>query len=179
MSRSPRGPASVERLREEFDAAFSVEVREPEEQVDLLAIRIGARPFAVRLTEIAAFARMPRIVPAPSVLPEVLGLAAVRGVVLPVYALGAILEIECTNDPEWLIVTGSPALALGFEAHDAYARLPAASVARASRTEGFVSAVATFAGDVRPVLDLGAVHARLAERAKASAARQRSDHDAR
>jgi chemotaxis signal transduction protein len=114
---SPAGPEVLNELRRAFDEAFAAPaVDQPEDLTTLIAIRVAGQPFALRATEIAALAKRRRIVPAPSRVPELLGLAGIRGAPVPVYDLAALLGLSCAGEPQWLALTHPEVqLALAFD----------------------------------------------------------------
>jgi purine-binding chemotaxis protein CheW len=114
---SPAGPEVLNELRRAFDEAFAAPVlHQPEDLATLIAIRVAGQPFALRATEIAALAKRRRIVPAPSRVPELLGLAGTRGALVPVYDLAALLGLSCAGEPQWLALTHQEGqLALAFD----------------------------------------------------------------
>lgn len=114
---SPAGPEVLNQLRRAFDEAFAAPVvDQPEDSATLIAIRVAGQPFALRATEIAALAKRGRIVPAPSRVAELLGLAGIRGELVPVYDLAALLGLSRNGEPQWLALTHQEAqLALAFD----------------------------------------------------------------
>lgn len=120
-------------LRAELDASFA----RPREQarpqlVDLLAIRVGDVPFALRLAETDAVLADRPITRLPSPVSELLGLCAIRGAIAPVYDLAALLgrAVERRHTPRWLVlVKHRELLALAFDALDGQVVVPAAEIA--------------------------------------------------
>ena len=91
---------SAAALAEAFDAAFA---RPPAsgraDTQSFLALRLGDDAFAVRVGDIAALHADRRIVPMPSAEPTLLGVAAVRGRIAPVYDLAALLGYPANGAP--------------------------------------------------------------------------------
>ena len=123
MTPLPESPDRVAELRRAFDESFAVA---PPERVtsweDLLSVRIGGDPYALRVRDISGFMASGRIVPLPSRLPELLGMAGVKGALVPVFSLEALLGyVRPVEAPRWLALTGkveTVALAFGeFEGH--------------------------------------------------------------
>ena len=114
---SPAGPEALNQLRRAFDEAFAAPVVDQSEDfATLIAIRVAGQPFALRATEIAALAKRRRIVPAPSRVAELLGLAGIRGELVPVYDLAALLGLSRNGEPQWLALIHQEAkLALAFD----------------------------------------------------------------
>jgi purine-binding chemotaxis protein CheW len=59
----------------------------------LLIFRIAGESFGLRLDSVAEIIRLPNLAHMPLVPPSLLGLANLRGIVLPVVSLRAILQI--------------------------------------------------------------------------------------
>ena len=97
---------SVAELRLEFDNAFAAspagagEVRE-----SLIALRVAGEALAVKTLHITGVTKGRRIVPVPSRVPGLLGLTALRGAVLPVYDLAALLGLPAAGEGSWLLLT--------------------------------------------------------------------------
>jgi len=72
---------------------------------DFLAIRIAGDGYAVRLREISGLVKGRRIVACPSQVPEFQGIAGVRGTLVSVYSLPALLgyHIDIERAP-WLLL---------------------------------------------------------------------------
>jgi chemotaxis signal transduction protein len=123
-------------LREAFDRSF-VEPTQPNliETEDLLAIRVNDRPYAVRLSTIASLAADRPITALPGAPPRLLGVAALRGVVVPVYDLADLLGLSRSTPPRWTILTAAePPMALAFDGVDGHLRLPREAIS--TRTDG-------------------------------------------
>ncbi|HET9643997.1 MAG TPA: chemotaxis protein CheW [Burkholderiaceae bacterium] len=105
-------------LRREFDLSFSLAASAlPASRQTLLALRVAGEPYAIRADEIAGLFVDRKLVPLPSPLRELLGLAAFRGHAVPVYDLAALLGLQALRPPRWLVLTQmQPCLALAFEA---------------------------------------------------------------
>lgn len=117
------------RLRDEFDRAFAHEPALTGEGVEnFLQIRIGADGYVLRLGDVAGLFVDKTVTWLPSPVPELLGIAGFRGVVLPVYDLGALLGYPRAGTPRWLLRAAGAPIALAFEGFDGYLHLTAATV---------------------------------------------------
>src|SRR4051794_19645233 len=100
---------SLRAMRDAFDRGFA---EAPHSEVDasddFLAVQLGGAPYAVRLAEIGSVHRDHKIVPLMSDAPPFLGLASFRGVMAPVFALGALLGYREAGPFRWLVLTRSP-----------------------------------------------------------------------
>ncbi len=110
---------SVLALRREFDLSFAQAPRmETEQRANLLAIRIGGDPYAIRVSDIGGIHADCHIMPLPTPIPELLGVAGFRGQIVPVYDLAALLGYARAASPRWLVLLWqreSEAVALAFE----------------------------------------------------------------
>jgi purine-binding chemotaxis protein CheW len=125
--------ARAAQLRAELDASFARprEVTRPL-MAELLAIRIGDEPFALRLLETEAVLADRPITRLPSPLSELLGLCAIRGAIAPVYDLAALLgrPLARRHPPRWLVLAKHRELiALAFDALDGQIVVPATQIA--------------------------------------------------
>jgi chemotaxis signal transduction protein len=167
---------SVEALRREFDGAFALPTREvAADGVDLLAIRVGARRLALRVSEIAAVATGRRLTPVPSPTSELLGLVGMRGVLVAVLDLAALLgeELESSEAPRWLaLCAGDDQLALGFHVLEGHVRVPPTALEGVDGGRlGLVTHVAHTESGLRSIVGVPQV----AARAKAWAGRERPE----
>lgn len=72
---------------------------------DFLTIRVGNDGYAIRLREIGGLVKGRRIVACPSHVPEFQGIAGVRGALVSVYSLPALLGYHIdTNRAPWLLL---------------------------------------------------------------------------
>src|ERR1039458_7695948 len=79
-------------LRQAFDQSFALPPPPASQEVeDLLAIRVAGNPYAIRLRDIAGIVAGRKVVPVPAVRLDLLGLAGIRGGVVPVFGLASIL----------------------------------------------------------------------------------------
>jgi chemotaxis signal transduction protein len=119
-------------LAHAFDSAFA-EAPQPaaSHRVDVLAVRLGGVPHALRLSQLAGVFARRTIVALPCPLPELLGLVSIRAAILPVYDLAALLGLERRETP-WLVVAAEAPIAFAFEQLDGYWRLPPEGVVPAA-----------------------------------------------
>ena len=147
-------------LRRDFDRGFA----DPpfvgnETKQDLLAIRLGARRLAIRLSEIAGLFADKKITPVPGAAAGMLGIAGFRGSILPVYDLRSFLDLSTSEAPRWLVIAAAAPVAFSFEAFEEQIRVPAASIkceqtqAKSSFTTEFIQVE----GVLRPIIRLSSV----------------------
>ncbi|MBX9348608.1 chemotaxis protein CheW [Chromobacterium piscinae] len=168
MSPVPALTGSAASLREEFDRSFSLAPASPAAgSVNLLTIRIGTEPYAIRLADIRGLHADRSILELPSPLPELLGVTNFRGQIVPVYQLAALLGKAAGAAPRWMVLAKASApLALAFEAFDSHICADAGQLIASADAAGQGrprEGVRTGAGVV-PVLDIGALAAQIEAR---------------
>jgi purine-binding chemotaxis protein CheW len=155
-------------LARAFDSSFA---RAPDHdaraQIDVLAIRLGAAPHALRLAQLAGLYARRAIAPLPSAVPELLGLVSLRAAIVPVYDLAALLGRPAQQAPRWLVLAAAAPVALAFDALDGYRRLPPEAIVTGPGEAGAERGpeLARVDEALRPMVDLRAVLARIAVRA--------------
>ena len=99
---------SVAELRRQFDNTFAAAPPGPAESSEsLIALRAAGEALAVKTLHITAVAKRRRIVPVPTRVPGLLGIMALRGTLLPVYDLAALLGLPApAGVSSWLMLTG-------------------------------------------------------------------------
>ncbi|MBI4467947.1 MAG: chemotaxis protein CheW [Acidobacteria bacterium] len=159
MSDGDRLSATAEELRRAFDRSFAeAPAAESPEIEDLLAIGMGSDPYALRVSEIAGLFAGQKVSPLPGPLPELVGIAGLRGEVVPVYDMPALLGYSGAETLRWivLVVTGET-VALAFDQFDGHVRLERKAVAPEDRDNSarrHVREVARIADVVRPIIHL-------------------------
>jgi chemotaxis signal transduction protein len=121
--------ARAQALRSAFDRAFS----EPPTLAaasteDLLAIRVAGDSYALRVSELSGLVSNRKVVALPTRAPHLLGIAGVRGALVPVYALAGLLGYDVARSPgQWLALCGrQEPVALAFEELEGFLRVPSA-----------------------------------------------------
>jgi chemotaxis signal transduction protein len=171
-----RGPLDADELRRAFDLGFAAPSAEPGDGAEaFLALRVGTDAYAVRVREIAGFAAARKVVPLPSLIPEMLGLASVRGSLVPVYGLAALLGYGDRDGPlRWfLLCGGTDPLALAFADFDGYLELPRPDVRATGHGEidrTHVREVLRAGVDVRSVIDVSSLMDAIREKVAVAAA---------
>lgn len=109
--------ATAAKLRLEFDHSFAAPLAATrEELVTVLALAIEGNRFVVRSSQIAGIAKSGKIVTVPAQSRALLGLAGIRGELLPVYSLHELLGCATAGNSRWLLLCDAPVrLALAFE----------------------------------------------------------------
>jgi chemotaxis signal transduction protein len=163
-------------LRDEFDRSFAEPIGTfvPATQ-DFLALSVDGLGFALRLTEIAGLHVDRKVTRMPSSDPALLGIAGFRGLVLPVYGIGAVLGRPGTSVPRWLIVARPGAVALAFDGFDGYHRVGADAVGAApsgGAEQPFIRDFVAIGSIARPILYLPSILEHLAAKRPALPASQ-------
>jgi len=106
----------VHKLREDFDRAFAEPITDREEPpIPMLAVRAGGDALAIPVHALRGVERVGRILPLPGTPPSLLGLAGVRGRLVPVHALSTLLGgLEAARELRWLVLAGDVAVPVGF-----------------------------------------------------------------
>jgi chemotaxis signal transduction protein len=150
MSRLP-AISAAETLRIAFDGTFAALPSAAIDTEDFLVVGSGETSRAIRLSEIAGLHRATRIVPVPSPAPQLIGLAGLRGRVVPVYDLLSLLGLERTAPVRWLALTAGIPIAIGFETLERHVRL-----ARGDATPVVVLEVAKLREQIQATMRSGA-----------------------
>ena len=114
----------VAKLREAFDRSFA-EARPPDSPASetLLAIRVGAEPYALRLSQIAGLFADRKITPLPGGAPALLGIAGFRGTIVPVYDLPQLIGHRPEETVRWLAMAAGETVAVAFAVLEGHLRV--------------------------------------------------------
>jgi len=156
--------ATAAALRSSFDEGFAAAAAsQPERLEDMLAIRVGANPYALRLSEIAGLHCDLKIVAVPSPITQLLGITGLRGMLAPVYDLAALLGYPPAASPRWMVIAGrAQPVGFAFDTFEAHLRVSKESSgsgeapgsgAAGRQTRGTVRA----AGALRPIIHMASV----------------------
>ena len=149
-------------MRRLFDDGFAAAAASgPESLEDLLAIRVGSDPYALRLSEIAGLHVGVKIVPVPSPAAQLLGIVGIRGIMAPVYDLAALLRYPPAPNPRWFILARAPQpVGFAFETFESHLRVSQSSLANSNGDDAGMGARAhtratvRAAGKLRPIIYL-------------------------
>jgi purine-binding chemotaxis protein CheW len=150
-------------LRRAFDEPFaSPPGTEGEAVEDFLAVKVADDPCAFRVRAITHLSGQRKIVPLPGRRAELLGLAGIRGAIVPVYSLARLLGHPAAGEPaRWLVTCGvGLEAAFAFEELQRYLRVPAASVSPVGPSDAprpHVEALVREGSLVRAVIDLASI----------------------
>jgi purine-binding chemotaxis protein CheW len=131
MTETPVVERTAADLRHAFDQSFAGSPARAREEVDdLLTIRVAGDRYAIHLRDIAGMIAGPRVIPVPSATLDLLGLAGIRGGVVPVFGLASILGYgPAAGSPRWMVLCGAEEpIALAFSDFEGYLQLPQSSL---------------------------------------------------
>ncbi|WP_229072636.1 chemotaxis protein CheW [Actinoplanes sp. DH11] len=155
----------VNRLRTDFDRSFAEPARTVgADSVELLAIGVGGRPYALRLSQASGVHPDRAVTALPTPVPALLGVAGFAGAVVPVYDLAALLGHPIPERPRWLVLTtGAPPLALAFHRLDHHLRVPVVDVVEGSIGDAgpgtYLQGLVRLPDGNRPIVDVPATRA--------------------
>jgi chemotaxis signal transduction protein len=169
MSMEPIGSRAAT-LGRAFDRSFAkARGEEAEALQNLLAIRIGGDPYAVRLLEIASLHADRKVVPVPTRTPDLLGLVGLRGVMAPVYDLRTLLGYAGGPAARWLLFVRTPDLVgFAFDLFEAHLRAEAQEISSSNdgdATSQYVRGVVRTAEGVRPLVQIASLKEAITRRA--------------
>ena len=165
--------AKVVELRSAFDSerAAPSSLRGDVQTESLLAIRVSRDAYAIRVSEIAGLVTDRKIVAFPTAIPELLGVAGVRGTLIPVYSLAGLLGYGAeTGQVPWLVLCGTEEpFALAFGDFEGYLRMPRTQLHQAEQkdvTRTHVTHVARATDMVRAVVSIPLLRETIQERCR-------------
>jgi chemotaxis signal transduction protein len=155
-----------------FDATFTEAPRTvAEDTEELLGAAVAGGSYFLRLRDVKGLFSRPKIVPVPSPVPEFVGVMGLRGTVVPIYGLGALLgHGGPIDDLSWVLLVGEGSTRVGLGAREftGYLRLERQAIATAPERGGLVRETARVGPHLRGVVDVEAVVAALRERVRSS-----------
>jgi len=123
-------------LKRSFDLTFQQPlVERGQELVHLLIVRIDDARFALKVADLAGLARAQTVVPIPGAASGLLGLAGLKGWMIAVYSLAAMIGCpeKSTGQNRWMVLCRSEKeIALAFTAVTGTMMVPRAELSPAS-----------------------------------------------
>jgi purine-binding chemotaxis protein CheW len=148
-------------LREAFDRSFAAPAAAAATaDTGLLGIMVGSDRYVIKLDEVSSLSADNKITHLPSQVPELIGIAGLRGVTLPAYDLAMMLGYARRAGPRWLVVTAAGNLGLAFDDFEGYARALPGSILPAQTDRAVYGCHVREvwqAEAVRPVIHLGSI----------------------
>jgi chemotaxis signal transduction protein len=156
---------SAAALRRLFDDSFAAAAAAKSARLeDLLAIRLGSDPYALRLSEIAGLHAGVKIVPVPSARAQLLGIVGLRGIMAPIYDLAALLRYPPAANPRWVVLARmSQPVGFAFETFESHLQVPETSLANdesnanAGAARQHTSGTVRGPGALRPIIRMASV----------------------
>ena len=148
-------------LRDAFDQSFAAPPSPPAEELfSLIAIRLAGETLLLRTDQISGIARCRRTTPVASRVPELMGVTGVRGALVPVFNLAALLGLARNEACAWLaFVHRESPVALAFEEFEGQIEIQRTSLyddaTAASRRH--IRQLAQVGSGVRAVIDIPSV----------------------
>ena len=158
--------ATAAALRSVFDESFTLSAASKLERIEgLLAIRVRADPYVLRLSEIAGLYADRKVVAVPSPVAQLLGIVGLRGLLAPVYDLAALLHYPPAASPRWMVLAGGPQpVGFAFESFEAHVQVTESllvnddnQAANAVTPRQHVRGSVRVAGALRPIIHLASV----------------------
>ncbi len=148
----------LDELRRAFDAAFAAPVPAPAECIPVIALRAGPFSCAVRIAEVGGVVPVGRLAVLPCEEPAMLGVAAVRGALVPVYDLSALAGSGRARAPRWMLVAaGADRVALAFDEIEDYLRVGREQLVRDAGAGAAWPEVVREADRLRPVVSVASL----------------------
>jgi chemotaxis signal transduction protein len=150
----------ADQLRREFDQSFIAPARSDESvRTEVIVIGSATGEYALPLSAIAGLHPEANIVDCPSRVPELRGIANVRGTLVPVYDLPMILGDPPAETRRWLVIAASSPVALAFDRLGEFARpfADAISESQAASAAPYMSKIVRLGDRTIPILDIAAI----------------------
>jgi len=152
----------VAEFQKVFDDSFAAPEQSERVAVEqMLAIKVGNDRFAVSLRDISGLTvAKGTILPVPSSVPELLGITGIRGVVVPIFNLAALLNIEPgMAQYRWLILCGGrrATIALAVDLVEGHLEISADELIAhgTTATANYIKQTVRDGDILRGVIDLG------------------------
>jgi chemotaxis signal transduction protein len=159
-------------MREAFDRTFAAAASpEGSGHSDVLCVGIGGEPCSIRIGDIASLHAGLRIIALPSRASELLGVAAIRANVIPIYDLAAALALPGAGAARWIVVHRAGLAGFAFEHFEGHVRIPEGSMSVPAR-RGHVVGQLALGAQRRLVIDLGSVLTAIESRCNPGAAKE-------
>lgn len=147
-------------MRREFDLGFAEAPRaRAGATTDLLAIRLGDQPHALRVADIAGLFTDKPLTRLPSTMPAFLGLAGFRGRALPVFDLRRWLGCPADQAARWGVIAAGQHAAFVFDRFEGHLRCASPDIAapEGAGARPHIAGLLRQSGEPRCVIDLPSV----------------------
>jgi len=166
-------------LKRQFDESFTRPIAgEAPPAAGIIGVRIGGDRYAVRAGEVRDIARSQGVTPVPSGARGLLGIAGLRGRVVPVFDLAELLGYPgLARAPAWLLLHGAAEpIAFAVEHFDGYSVVAKGDVYAAEGggiARAHVVEVARVGSATRPVIRLESMRRELEARVATRGSKER------
>lgn len=163
----------IQSLRASFDQAFAEPIaRRHSLPINLLAVRVGGEHLALRIDDLAGISLDRKCIALAGSIPQLAGVAGMRGKLLAVYRLGALLDCEGKAGSEpWIAqCREDPSVGLSFDELESHIRADPTGLHTVVPGEGHTKHVKEFLRDgstVRAVVNIPLVLQSIHEMVKA------------
>jgi chemotaxis signal transduction protein len=164
----------LEDLRRAFDASFALPpAPRDDDLVDLLAVTADSEALAVPLVAMGGLAADRTVTPLPGSPPDLIGVAGLRGHLVPVYDLARLLDpgrarVADTTVRWMVLAAGTPTFAVAVDRIDGHLRVTRDAIADpAAGAHAATGAVVRTSDGQRPVVDLTTIRTRVTARTPA------------
>jgi chemotaxis signal transduction protein len=133
------GEETLALLRSSFDQVFAEAPRaDHATRRLLLGLELGGDAFAIRVEETVGFERTRKLVVLPGARPTLRGLMGLRGMLVPVFSLAAVVGYEPAAFEPWLVLCGSAdePIGLAFSKLDGHFEAAATEIVSGAGTGG-------------------------------------------
>jgi chemotaxis signal transduction protein len=147
-------------LREAFDRTFAQAPSPPAPDPErFLSLAVGTGSYVVRLAEVSGVVTGRKVTKLPGPVPELVGIAGLRGAIWPVFDLAMLLGLPAADAPRWLITAAAEPVAFAIERFDGYLQAPGGAPAAGSAPANLrhVREVVRVADGQRPLISLASV----------------------
>jgi purine-binding chemotaxis protein CheW len=162
--------SAAARLAGAFDRSFAEPLAtSAADFVDLLAIRVAGEAYALRVRDLIGIATRCAIVTVPATTPDLVGIAHVRGQIVPVFDLAAIAGHAAQSvAPLWIALCGDRGepIGLGLGALDGHIRVSPADIHTGTAPARFVHDVVRTTRDVRAIFAIPDIAAAIRGRSR-------------
>lgn len=175
MTGQPSITTKLAELRNAFDRERAVPFSSSadEQAESLLAIRVAGDGYAIRVSEISGITTNREIVALPTHVSGLLGIAGIRGALIPVYSLPSLLGYDTAVEAlRWLaLCEAHESFALAFDAFEGYLRISIGQIYPAKRSETSSAQgthLAQTAGGTRAIVSIPLLTKTIQERCRVS-----------
>jgi chemotaxis signal transduction protein len=157
---SSRVASRAAALKRDFDQSFALPpATDTAAKVDLLAIRLGSKTFAIRLAEIAGLFADKKITRVPGAGTAMLGIAGFRGSIVPVYDLQCLLGEPAGKTARWLVIALAAPVAFAFDGFEGQLRVAPEAIKPqdTQARQGLTNDLVHTDGVLRPIIRLPSV----------------------